>query len=262
MKNTIMKIAPYCLTGLLATTPLHAAQIIFDFASSTPASSLVDGDTSASGNELRWANIATSGGITLDLVATISGGTYTASNTSNNGTNGDFGQLNLNSGVEVQMTFRLVDQSDDTSVIADLFEFVVLDLDTGTGGENFESIGLAGHDGSFDGYTTTIDSELSVGGTAALPTFTATVNGSGSDTPDDPNDMTPLQSNRTVSLQFSEASEFGIDMSMLPGGGGGRNMLFAGEVTFNGETFTTIPEPSSTALLGLDGLALILRRRR
>lgn len=36
----------------------------------------------------------------------------------------------------------------------------------------------------------------------------------------------------------------------------------AGNVSFNGIRFAAVPEPSSTALLGLGGLALILRRRK
>jgi len=44
-------------------------------------------------------------------------------------------------------------------------------------------------------------------------------------------------------------------------GGGGTHNENAGGSNFTA-TFTTVPEPSSTALLGLGGLALILRRRK
>ena len=40
------------------------------------------------------------------------------------------------------------------------------------------------------------------------------------------------------------------------------NASFSGSHAMSAEIITTVPEPSSTALLGLGGLALILRRRK
>lgn len=55
----------------------------------------------------------------------------------------------------------------------------------------------------------------------------------------------------TIELRFQDSITFG--------GGGGARGLEVADVNFS---VTTIPEPSSTALLGLGGLALILRRRK
>lgn len=72
-----------------------SAATLLDFGASTVTNSnLADGDTAASGGNIRWANIAT---VDIDLIAEVTGGTYSAANTDNNGLNGDFGQININS---------------------------------------------------------------------------------------------------------------------------------------------------------------------
>jgi len=44
--------------------------------------------------------------------------------------------------------------------------------------------------------------------------------------------------------------------------GGDNSAAFADVFQVSGNTLSLVPEPSSTALLGLGGLALILRRRK
>jgi len=72
------------------------------------------------------------------------------------------------------------------------------------------------------------------------------------------NDLTDHNANLTSdSLTFPASSFFTVEKAAAGGGDGFRvsNFSFSVDVT-------PVPEPSSTALLGLGGLALILRRRK
>jgi len=60
-------------------------------------------------------------------------------------------------------------------------------------------------------------------------------------------------------IDFSDAADYGLLTFTIQESTEGNNGYFGGVVVTN---VTAIPEPSSTALLGLGGLALILRRRK
>lgn len=254
------------LFASLAMAPLaDAASITLDFDSTGSSSTLADGDTSASGTEIRWQSVATIGAITVDLVGVVSGGTYNTSNTSANGLNGQFGQINLYKGSDVNFTFTLVDPNNsDVPVVADSFKFAVFDVDYHSSATNpIESVTYLGTNGTFGGYTISSTTELDIAGTTANPTFTATTPGDTSDNPNDPNALTAQQQNRTVLFHFLNASSIELNFATTPNitpTVGGRNLLFAGEATFANPVF--IPEPSSALLsvLGISGL--LLRRSR
>lgn len=77
-------------------------------------------------------------------------------------------------------------------------------------------------------------------------------------------DTETFDSDSLLTFTFSGQARFGMDNTSANNGA-----LTTGAVNFSGTkdaamriTATAVPEPSSTALLGLGGLALILRRRK
>lgn len=164
-----------------------------DFTNSTPT---FNGGTTFS-NEMnnnnlviRWGSIANVGGTNVDLVATVTGGTYAANNVAPNAgwatgfdsrvylnglsgltsANYRFGRINLRANHSANFVFALVDPNDnDSQVLAD-FNFSVLDLDSGlpsispvtrpTPFGGMESVQLLSQDGTAT-WTTTANTELS-----------------------------------------------------------------------------------------------------
>ena len=126
---------------------------------------------------------------------------------------------------------------------------------------------------SLASYTIANDSELLVTGNDPNFTFTATTAGGAEDNPAKTSELTAQQENRSVLLTLTNTSSFTLKMGTTAGNNG-RNIMFAGEAVFSDPTtivvagpiippvVVAVPEPSSAALLGLGGLALILRHRR
>ncbi len=238
---------------------------------------------------IRWGSIASLGGADIDLVATVTGGTYEANNIGGsrvhlNGLSGPtaanyrFGRINLRADRSANFTFTLVDPSDsDKEVVAD-FNFSVLDLDTGlflgsvTPVNGMESVQLLSQDGTVT-WETTANTELSSTYqpttpaaswappviTPTQPFFGATTSGTGADNPRDPLNLTDQQINRTVSFSFQDTSTFTLRLGLGPVDGdandGGRNFLFDGDVA-------AVPEPASITVFSLLATSILLWRRR
>lgn len=245
-----------------------SASTLLDFGNSTVVNnSLTNGATNASGGNIRWQNIANLDGQSLDLVATVVGGTYNAANADPaklalNGLNGDFGNINLNNDTYVEFKFTIVETGTTNGVVASSWDFAFFDLDTGTGNSNHESITIISGE-VLESYTISSQTEIDASGLYPNRTFTATTSGGVDDNPDDPTMLTALQEQRSILFTLTDTDFFTLAMGTTPGSNG-RNIQFAGEAVFDdfpAMVVTGVPEPSAFALLGF-GSALLLRRRR
>lgn len=279
----------------------HAAPIVtLDFTNSLPTFGTDFSNLSNdNGLVIRWGSIASIGGFDVDLVATVTGGSYAANNINPpkvnlNGLSGSpsanfrFGRINLRNDHSANFTLTLVDPGDNDSEVLANFNFSILDLDTGpasavhpTPASEMESVQLLDHNGTAT-WTTTGDTELSSTYqpttpaatwaapviTATQPFFGATTAGTGADNPTDPFDLTPLQANRSVSFSFQDTSSFTIRLGIGPSGEEPfTEFPFPNDGGRNflltGDT-APLPEPStfSLTLLGLLSLGMMDRRRR
>lgn len=92
--------------------------------------------------EIRYSNVGTFGDDPFDLVVTVAGGrdsSYTAKTPSDNGKNGDFGQINLKNGETVDLNFEIQDV-DGHPLNLKSFYFSFFDLDQGNNGNNQERL--------------------------------------------------------------------------------------------------------------------------
>jgi len=229
MRQKALTLVWVSLLALCNARLASAANTLLDFTNSTPT---FNGDTDFSNLQnnnnlvIRWGSIANVGGTNVDLVATVTGGSYQANNFNPqpgfdgrvylNGLSGltaanfRFGRINLRNNFSATFTFTLVHPNDnDNAVFAD-FDFSVLDLDTDsdervTPASGIESVQLLSRNGTAT-WTATSATELSSTYqattpaadwstpviTATQPFFGATTPGTGADNPTDPLDLTPL----------------------------------------------------------------------
>ena len=127
----------------------------------------------------------------------------------------------------------------------------ILSLSDVAGGNDgsFEIFAVNGAPGATDGWTA-FDTAGYVNGGTGVPTGTSlgTFNADGG------------EASITLSAANIDPDSNGVAVFMIHDTDGGG--LDGTGFEFNSLTLTAIPEPSSTALLGLGGLALIARRRR
>lgn len=113
---------------------------------------------------------------------------------------------------------------------------------------------LAGTESSIGTSNITYQVDFLIGGTLASAVSAA--NDSGSDV----GDGAGKNADEAHTFDFTTAATNGTDHAYLKlARTGGNAFIFFDDISVDA---TTIPEPSSTALLGLAGLALILRRRK
>ena len=251
----------FALASIICTSQ---AATLLNFGGSTITNTLQNGATSAAQGQIRWGNIAYVDGQSVDLVATVVGGTYSAANlTANDTLRGGFGKINVNHSTYVEFKFSLVDSVNDTAVVASSWDFAIADIDLNGLGNPTESVsvisGLI-----LESYTLSSQTELSITGLYPNITATATVAGVGGDNPSDPANLTALQEKRSILFTLSDTDSFILGLNTTSGGSG-RNFLFSGEADFGdlGQTVVSaVPEPTALNLLAMGGILLALRRHR
>lgn len=188
--------------------------------------------------DITYGSAFTLEGVSYDINV-VAGTGYTAGNEANNGASGTAANVNINSGSTlVPFTFTVLDAG--TTTAAALPAAFHLDL-------TFTDIDLNEQIATADATQFSLDpaSTVSVSSVGGVDTFTA--NGSGQ----------PSSALNSVDLRFGP-SPFVVDIAGGLNGSGtepaSRNFQIVGEAY--------IPEPTSAALLGLGGLALLGRRKR
>jgi hypothetical protein len=199
------------------------------------------------GGELKFDNVGTYLGNIIDLVVTVvPGTTYTIPKPDRNGFSGLFGQINVQNRPDDPLQngvggfdFCFQENGSGASVEIESFDFTVFDLD-GRGDRGFEkfTIDPAQYvDFQLSGGQTEIDVQCEtttnpppcLAGESVV--FSSTTVGGGDDNPNDPNNLTPEQLNRSVLFTFREKSCFRASFSQLCKSVGcsvGGNLIFAG----------------------------------
>jgi hypothetical protein len=222
-----------CDTSL--ATPLN-------FASSSVTTNNLGGQGPSKSEPLKalvFSNIATYAGASVDLSVT-STGTYTPADSTENGLINGHGQINLQSGTSVELTFRLIDSATGTPVSLPEFYFTFLDMDHSDvhHRERLYVSNFSGHSLKED--INDFEEELLVDGRAL---FKSQKTGHSWDDPTDPANLqvvsdpddasiTVDQRMRSVMMVFRAVSEFTVTYSVAQDTGTstqGSNFLFTGE---------------------------------
>lgn len=236
---------------VLAGGDITSADVMFNFNNSTYTKSGTGGSAT-----FRWSNVGLSNGNPFDLVVShVNGNTNDNGNSGIGGVGAGFGRLNLsndgNSGAAAVLNFAFVDSNDVEVVLSD-FDFSFYDIDgTDAVQSNFERIVLNANSANVGGTITSsfVGADIVVNSGASPFDFSSISTTAAN--PTDPQSLTPEQRNRSITFDMQNVSSFDVGLSVSTNSG--RNFLFSG--------FTAVPEPSS-AILGLLGLTMILRRRR
>ena len=240
------------LTAVVLTQSSQAATSI-DFGNSTATSTLASGNTT--GN-ITWAGIGTVGGVAVDLIADLTGGTYQATTTglANNGLSGSFGQLHTKGPTTLEFTFTLVEAGTTTATLMteEAWELAMFDIDGPVGGEKI-SVQQSGH----NGYTVSDSSVLTEQTTATEDIFLSS--GGAVDNPSDPNQLTAAQQNVSVEFNLDGKDSFVVEFTNSTNGG--RNFTFATSANIDTPA-QAVPEPSSSLLILASSVLLLYRKRQ
>lgn len=254
-----MKTSIPCIALLSAFPALSYGIINIDFSNVTNTQNLMTGNSVSANTEiLVFEDIAT--GLDLRIEALTA---YTAANFNNNGDFGDFGQINLLGGETATFLFSLVEANTTNLATIDEVAFSFLDLD-GADPLPYESVSI--NQSALLVLDKNTDLNLTVaGGVTTLDASTA----AGAENNPTTTSLDAGQSAIAASFIFSNTNQFEFTFTSGPTDGGanttGRNVLFAGDVTFDDPADPIlVPEPSQLPLLlGLSALVCLgLRRRR
>jgi len=178
--------------------------------------------------ELRFDSVCKVAGTNLDLVVKAVT-EYTVNNNKANGLSGQYGQINVLGGTQVDLQFQFVKQGTlDVFPIAST-AFTIFDLDGNKNSGAYQRVVVTGLDHYvLTSGSTVVAKELST--TPYKMSFDASEDGNAADNPTDPMKLTQLQKRRTVSIQFSQTGSFVMGFAITgPYANGGRNFVFAGK---------------------------------
>lgn len=175
--------------------------------------------------EMRYGEVTTFGGKSVDLVVTASPG-YDAAEPGRNGAGKYIAQLNLRKGVTFNATFQFVESGTDTPAFFESLFFSILDMDNGMGRDGEESFSVAESMQYELATPTTIAVSRTVDGRRK---FSSASEGS-EVKPKNPVELNALERSTAVSLVARNDSKIEITFSLTPSSTnkGSRNMVFAG----------------------------------
>lgn len=205
-------------------------------ASGAPAQNNLGGlgpDTGA--QEIRYANVGTVYGMTVDLVVTAVS-PYTSSKAQiRNGCkeSGTYGVIHVDEGQSVELEFSLQTPA-GAPVPLRAFQFTFLDMDNFLNNQAIESVRVNGH----STYRLSNPTNVSVTGDV----FSSTTWGVGADNPLDPLTLTEEQRRKSVAFLFENTNAFTATLAVT-NGGIGRNFFFAGRSNVPPECARPPPSP-------------------
>jgi hypothetical protein len=152
---------------------------------------------------------------------------YTPANTSNNGLNGQFAQVNIGGGSNTKFRFNFVKHGTDEPYTMDWNYISIFDLDHGKKKEQYrETLELKG----FVTHYLPEDSELHVHKhDDKWYTYGSTTHGTGEDNPTDPMNLTQTQKARSITALYHSVSSFDVKFAAAKPKKFGRNFLFSGK---------------------------------
>lgn len=130
------------------------------------------------------------------------------------GISGKFGTININGGTHVKLKFSIFNRHTMRQQFKERQEFTFFDLDMAPRGETMEYVKAWG----FHTATLTEHSEvIMTSNNDGSATFTAGQEGNGDDGPEDPLMLTMKQKNRAVTLEWSNFTEFELELGCSSG---------------------------------------------
>jgi len=127
---------------------------------------------------------------------------------------GKLGTINLNGGTHVRLRFRIFDRTSVRERFIERQQLTFFDLDMAPDGETAEYVKAWG----FHTATVTEHSELNKTiNNDGSTTFKASKVGNGADNPQDPLMLTMQQKNRAVTLEWSNVTEFALELGCSTG---------------------------------------------
>lgn len=183
------------------------------------------GPDSSSPEGVRYTNIATSNGKSIDLLVNAVGEYEPWKNTAN-GVTGNYGVLNMRYSSLATFDFTFIGTDDDVPVVIGMVYFSVLDLDEGKRGKLRESVIVEDFAASW--LTEDTEIEMSTQGNGAVR-FDSSTAGTGKDNPKDPMDLSERQKNRGATFLFDSVSKFRVSLQVAGGPKSGRNFMFTGK---------------------------------
>jgi len=182
------------------------------------------GDGPDSGlEEVRYSKAAAVGGKVIDLVVKAVGGSYTG-NADKNGKHGEFGQVNMKSGANVELEFSFVDTSSGEPVTLDAVALSFFDLDEGKKGKSRTTITACEARNAI----LTTNTELSVARPENCYAVASTQHGRAANNPSSPLRLSADQAGRSVTFDFEKVSSLRVTLAISKGFGQ-RNTFWAFE---------------------------------
>uniref|UniRef100_A0A7S1Q7N0 Uncharacterized protein n=1 Tax=Alexandrium catenella TaxID=2925 RepID=A0A7S1Q7N0_ALECA len=131
-----------------------------------------------------------------------------------NGITGEFGTINIKPGTNVTLQLHAYDATEKKDISLPRFALTFFDLDAGQGGtKSVEFLRI----NNFAKYIVTNETQLDIRPEAGATKFEATAEGTGDDNPEIPYELTPLQKNKVVSLEFKDQNEVIFELGASPG---------------------------------------------
>jgi len=215
--------------------PPPPVSTVLDFFSATMEHTNLGGQGPDSGApDMRYANIGTKAGEALDLVVKTHDYESGSHVVNRPGLNGKFGQISVNAGKMLDLTFTFVEHGTDNPVELDMFDFSFFHL-----GRSPRKTAVV-YAREFEQYFSSEDFEYEIEPAAEGYTgFRATSQARGCHRPDDPDSLGEVscsgmevdQTKQSVMFAYARRSSFDIRLEVTCDRGrcdGARNILFAG----------------------------------